>query len=94
MQHVTSLSFLLLAYSNYLSHANHAVPCAHTSASPALLKRLAKRQVRSFLLFQFPDFQISRFPDFQISFMHCMVGGRTIIYTFQLLAKQQQSAVA
>ncbi|KAH6759575.1 glycosyl hydrolase 9B1 [Perilla frutescens var. hirtella] len=45
MQHVTSLSFLLLAYSNYLSHANHAVPCTHTSASPALLKRLAKRQV-------------------------------------------------
>ncbi|KAK4484147.1 hypothetical protein RD792_011367 [Penstemon davidsonii] len=45
MQHVTSLSFLLLAYSNYLSHANHAVPCGETSASPALLKRLAKRQV-------------------------------------------------
>ncbi|XP_059655367.1 endoglucanase 8-like [Cornus florida] len=45
MQHVTSLSFLLLAYSNYLSHANRAVPCGETSASPALLKRLAKRQV-------------------------------------------------
>ncbi|GFQ03145.1 endoglucanase 8 [Phtheirospermum japonicum] len=45
MQHVTSLSFLLLAYSNYLSHSNHAVPCGDTSASPALLKRLAKRQV-------------------------------------------------
>ncbi|KAK2978424.1 hypothetical protein RJ640_002697 [Escallonia rubra] len=45
MQHVTSLSFLLLAYSNYLSHANHAVPCGGKSASPALLKRLAQRQV-------------------------------------------------
>ncbi|KAL0430279.1 UNVERIFIED_CONTAM: Endoglucanase 8 [Sesamum radiatum] len=46
MQHVTSLSFLLLAYSNYLSHANRAVPCgADSSASPALLKRLARRQV-------------------------------------------------
>ncbi|KAL7132284.1 hypothetical protein ABFS83_12G062600 [Erythranthe nasuta] len=45
MQHVTSLSFLLLAYSNYLSHANHAVTCGDTSASPALLKRLARRQV-------------------------------------------------
>ncbi|KAL0380877.1 UNVERIFIED_CONTAM: Endoglucanase 8 [Sesamum angustifolium] len=46
MQHVTSLSFLLLAYSNYLSHANHAVACgADSSASPALLKRLARRQV-------------------------------------------------
>ncbi|KAK6921629.1 Glycoside hydrolase family 9 [Dillenia turbinata] len=45
MQHVTSLSFLLLAYSNYLSHANHAVPCGGTYATPSLLKRLAKRQV-------------------------------------------------
>ncbi|KAL0396705.1 UNVERIFIED_CONTAM: Endoglucanase 8 [Sesamum calycinum] len=46
MQHVTSLSFLLLAYSNYLSHANHAVACGgDSSASPALLKRLARRQV-------------------------------------------------
>lgn len=45
MQHVTSLSFLLLAYSNYLSHANKAVPCGETSATPALLKRLAQRQV-------------------------------------------------
>ncbi|KAI5677811.1 hypothetical protein M9H77_08761 [Catharanthus roseus] len=45
MQHVTSLSFLLLAYSNYLSHANRAVPCGSRSATPALLKQLAKRQV-------------------------------------------------
>nr|AEO97194.1 endo-1,4-beta-glucanase [Populus trichocarpa]AEO97221.1 endo-1,4-beta-glucanase [Populus trichocarpa]AFZ78632.1 korrigan [Populus tomentosa] len=45
MQHVTSLSFLFLAYSNYLSHANKAVPCGEKTASPALLKQLAKRQV-------------------------------------------------
>lgn len=45
MQHVTSLSFLLLAYSNYLSHANHVVPCGSMSATPALLKHIAKRQV-------------------------------------------------
>nr|GMD70465.1 endoglucanase 8 [Ipomoea batatas] len=45
MQHVTSLSFLLLAYSNYLSHANRAVRCGATSVSPAMLKRLAKHQV-------------------------------------------------
>ncbi|GAB4840432.1 Esterase/lipase/thioesterase [Ancistrocladus abbreviatus] len=45
MQHVTSLSFLLLVYSNYLSHANHDVPCGEISPSPALLKHLAKRQV-------------------------------------------------
>ncbi|MBA0734337.1 hypothetical protein Gogos_018264, partial [Gossypium gossypioides] len=32
------------AYSNYLSHANKAVPCGERSASPALLKQLAKRQ--------------------------------------------------
>lgn len=47
MQHVTSLSFLLLVYSNYLSHANKIVPCGQTSASPALLKHLAKRQVNN-----------------------------------------------
>nr|QCQ73712.1 endo-(1,4)-beta-D-glucanase [Litchi chinensis] len=50
MQHVTSLSFLLLAYSNYLSHANKVVPCGGgRSASPALLKLLAKRQVNYIL---------------------------------------------
>lgn len=49
MQHVTSLSFLLLAYSNYLSHANKVVPCGDTTATPALLKSLAKRQVNYIL---------------------------------------------
>ncbi|KAI3744417.1 hypothetical protein L1987_57497 [Smallanthus sonchifolius] len=49
MQHVTSLSFLLLAYSNYLSHANHVVTCGGKSASPALLKNLARRQVNYIL---------------------------------------------
>ncbi|TVU11777.1 hypothetical protein EJB05_45379, partial [Eragrostis curvula] len=44
MQHVTSLSFLLLAYSNYLSHANARVPCGG-GASPVQLRRVAKRQV-------------------------------------------------
>ncbi|XP_062233147.1 endoglucanase 17 [Phragmites australis] len=43
MQHVTSLSFLLLAYSNYLSHADARVPCG--GASPAQLRRVARRQV-------------------------------------------------
>lgn len=47
MQHVTSLSFLLLAYSNYLSHANARVACGGaSSASPVQLRRVAKRQVR------------------------------------------------
>ncbi|VAI84935.1 unnamed protein product [Triticum turgidum subsp. durum] len=45
MQHVTSLSFLLLAYANYASHANVRVPCGGSSASPVVLRRVAKRQV-------------------------------------------------
>lgn len=48
MQHVTSLSFLVLAYSNYLSHARKTVSCdgfSNSAASPSLLRRLAKRQV-------------------------------------------------
>lgn len=45
MQHVTSLSFLLLTYSNYLSHANKVVPCGEFTASPPLLRQVAKRQV-------------------------------------------------
>ncbi|KAL8268970.1 hypothetical protein R6Q59_002768 [Mikania micrantha] len=49
MQHVTSLSFLLLAYSNYLSHANHVVTCGGKSASSSLLKDLARRQVNYIL---------------------------------------------
>jgi hypothetical protein len=56
MQHVTSLSFLFLAYSNYLSHANKAVPCGEKTASPALLKQLAKRQVT----FLFPRSPLTR----------------------------------
>jgi hypothetical protein len=46
MQHVTSISFLLLAYSSYLSHANAHVPCGGAAASPVVLRRVAKRQVR------------------------------------------------
>lgn len=46
MQHVTSLSFLLLAYSNYLSHAKEVVPCGELTASPSILRQVAKRQVR------------------------------------------------
>ncbi|RLN11861.1 endoglucanase 17-like [Panicum miliaceum] len=48
MQHVTSLSFLLLAYSSYLSHAGARVSCggaASASASPVQLRRVARRQV-------------------------------------------------
>ncbi|KAI3840703.1 hypothetical protein MKX03_010947 [Papaver bracteatum] len=45
MQHVTSLSFFLLAYSNYLSHSNKIIHCGQQSASASTLRHLAKRQV-------------------------------------------------
>lgn len=45
IQHVTCLFFVLLAYSDYLSHANHVVPYGSMSAIPALLKHIAKFQV-------------------------------------------------
>ncbi|KAG9445004.1 hypothetical protein H6P81_016344 [Aristolochia fimbriata] len=45
MQHVTSLSFLILAYSRYISHSNALVPCGRASATPDQLRKLAKRQV-------------------------------------------------
>ena len=45
MQHVTQLSFLLLAYSNYLSLGDGWVSCGSSSASPAQLRHVAKRQV-------------------------------------------------
>ena len=45
MQHVTALSFLILSYSNYLSHANHHVTCQGYTATSVQLKMLAKRQV-------------------------------------------------
>ena len=46
MQHVTQLSFLLLAYSNYLSLGDGWwVSSGSSSASPAQLRHVAKRQV-------------------------------------------------
>ncbi|XP_039126677.1 LOW QUALITY PROTEIN: endoglucanase 17-like [Dioscorea cayenensis subsp. rotundata] len=45
MQHVTALSFLVLSYANYLSHANHHVTCQGYTATSSQLKMLAKRQV-------------------------------------------------
>ncbi|XP_010552688.1 PREDICTED: endoglucanase 8 isoform X2 [Tarenaya hassleriana] len=45
MQHVTSLSFLMVAYANYLSHSRKVVPCGELTASPSLLRQVAKRQV-------------------------------------------------
>lgn len=45
MQHVTAISFLLLAYASYLSHSNEVVHCGNIAATPARLQAVAKRQV-------------------------------------------------
>ena len=45
MQHVTSISFLLLTYAKYLSKSSHTVNCGDISVGPATLQRQAKKQV-------------------------------------------------
>ena len=45
MQHVTSISFLLLTYAKYLSKSSHTVDCGDISVGPATLQRQAKKQV-------------------------------------------------
>eukprot|EP01018_Ginkgo_biloba_P036996 Gb_29204 [translate_table: standard] len=45
MQHVTAISFLLLAYANYLSQSSQAVPCGNIEATPERLRAAAKCQV-------------------------------------------------
>eukprot|EP01018_Ginkgo_biloba_P039441 Gb_34875 [translate_table: standard] len=45
MQHVTSISFLLLAYANYLSESAQVVSCGSIAATPARLREAAKRQI-------------------------------------------------
>jgi hypothetical protein len=47
MQRVTALSFLLLAYANYLSHSSQVVTCGTIPISAARLRQAAKRQVLS-----------------------------------------------
>lgn len=45
MQHVTAISFLLLAYSNYLGHSSQVVHCGSIAVTPARLRAVAKSQV-------------------------------------------------
>ncbi|XP_057813362.2 endoglucanase 8 [Cryptomeria japonica] len=45
MQHVTAISFLLLAYANYLGHSSQHVQCANMEVTPATLRSAAKLQV-------------------------------------------------
>ncbi|KAK3129631.1 hypothetical protein QOZ80_6BG0482570 [Eleusine coracana subsp. coracana] len=45
MQHVTSISFLLLTYAKYLSKSSHTVNCGDISVGPETLQLQAKKQV-------------------------------------------------
>jgi len=45
MQHVTAISFLLLAYANYLGHSSQVVQCGSIQVTPSRLRIAAKRQV-------------------------------------------------
>lgn len=45
MQHVTSISFLLLTYAKYLSKSSHTVDCGDISVGPETLQLQAKKQV-------------------------------------------------
>uniref|UniRef100_A0ACD5XZW7 Uncharacterized protein n=1 Tax=Avena sativa TaxID=4498 RepID=A0ACD5XZW7_AVESA len=45
MQHVTSISFLLLTYAKYLSKTSHTVNCGDISVGPDTLRLQAKKQV-------------------------------------------------
>ncbi|KAL5985851.1 Endoglucanase 23, partial [Asimina triloba] len=44
MQHVTSISFLLLTYADYLSRSFQTVNCGSVSVGPASLRSQAKKQ--------------------------------------------------
>ncbi|KAL9267224.1 Endoglucanase 24-like protein [Drosera capensis] len=45
MQHVTSLSFLMLVYANHLTKTNQTIDCGNVHAGPNKLRRLARKQV-------------------------------------------------
>ncbi|CAM8899515.1 unnamed protein product [Rhodiola kirilowii] len=45
LQHATTISFLLLAYANYLSQSSQSVNCGSVSATAASLRQQAKKQV-------------------------------------------------
>ncbi|KAI8025878.1 Endoglucanase 24 [Camellia lanceoleosa] len=45
LQHATTITFLLLVYANYLDRSSQAVNCGSVTATPTLLRQIAKRQV-------------------------------------------------
>ena len=45
MQHVTTISFLLLAYANYLGHSSEVLQCGSIQVTHSRLRTAAKRQV-------------------------------------------------
>lgn len=45
LQHATTISFLLLAYSNYLDRSSQPLNCGGVTVGPSQLRRLAKKQV-------------------------------------------------
>lgn len=45
LQHATTISFLLLAYANYLAKTSQAVNCGSVSVGPTSLRQQAKKQV-------------------------------------------------
>ncbi|KAI5314040.1 hypothetical protein L3X38_043216 [Prunus dulcis] len=45
LQHVTSISFLLLVYANYLSRTSQSLNCGNINVSPTTLRQIAKNQV-------------------------------------------------
>lgn len=52
MQHVTSISFLLLAYANYLERTSQSINCGSIFVGPATLRQQAKKQVKTKELLQ------------------------------------------
>ncbi|KAJ8450933.1 hypothetical protein Cgig2_032558 [Carnegiea gigantea] len=49
LQHATSITFLLLAYANYLEKSSQTVDCGRVNVGPAALRRVAQRQVNYIL---------------------------------------------
>lgn len=45
LQHVTSISFLLLVYANYLARTSQSLNCGNIDVSPTTLRAIAKKQV-------------------------------------------------
>ncbi|XP_060168494.1 endoglucanase 24-like [Lycium barbarum] len=45
LQHATTITFLLLVYSNYLEKSSQILNCGNINVSPSMLRKIGKRQV-------------------------------------------------